>query len=218
MNLPAFKSLPTLEKLQKLELKPSTLLIALGGVLLIAYAVIGVSYFRTQQEQSGLREQIAAGGGTLSGVGDSQQTLQDMRDSLAAAEQSLSSLQNALPQSLNNAALVESLLGYAGQSRVRIAQMNALPVKDLQAADKEKGGGYVVLSLTLTAQGSLPDLFTFLSLIEKETSQTVAVGDMSLTPATGGQEMKVELAYYARPAIAEATPAAGQSNQTGGGQ
>jgi Tfp pilus assembly protein PilO len=210
MKLSIPKSLPSLEKV---ELKPSTLLLGLGGVLLVAYLVIGASYLKGRQEQSDLKEQIEAGGGTLSGVGDSQQTLKDMRDRLAQAQGNLTSLENALPQEMDSPALVEGLLAYAAQSNVRIRQMNALPSKEVKAAGKEEGSGYMVLSYALVVDGSLPDLLAFLSRMEGDITHTVGIGDLGLAPVEGGQEMKVDVSFYAKSASKEATPGAAATIQ-----
>ena len=210
MNLPKLKSLPSLKKV---ELKPSTMLLGLGGILIVAYVVIGASYLKGRQEQSSLREQIEAGGGTLSGVGDSQQTLKDMRDRLAQAQANLTSLENALPQKMDSAALVEGLLASAAQSNVRIRQMNALPPKEVKAAGKEEGTGYMVLSYALAVDGGLPDLLAFLSRMEGDITHTVAIGDLDLASVEGGQEMKVGVSFYAESASKEATPAAAGATQ-----
>jgi Tfp pilus assembly protein PilO len=218
MNLSILKSLPSLDKV---ELKPSTMLLGLGGVLLVAYLVIGASYLKGRQEQSSLREQIQAGGGTLSGVGGSQQTLKDLQDRLAQAQGNLTSLENALPQEMDSPALVEGLLAYAAQSNVRIRQMNALPPQEVKAAGKEGGSGYMALSYTLVVNGSLPDLLAFLSRIEGDITHTVAINDLGLTPVEGGQEMKVGVSFYATSASKEATPGAAatiQATPNGGEQ
>jgi Tfp pilus assembly protein PilO len=210
MNLPKLKSLPSLDKV---ELKPSTMLLGLGGILIVAYVVIGASYLKGRQEQSSLREQIEAGGGTLSGVGGSQLTLKDLRDRLAQAQGDLTSLENALPQEMDSAALVEGLLASAAQSNVWIRQMNALPPKEVKAAGKEEGTGYMVLSYTLAVDGGLPDLLAFLSRMEGDITHTVAIGDLDLALVEGRQEMKVGVSFYAKSASKEATPAAAGTTQ-----
>jgi Tfp pilus assembly protein PilO len=210
MKLSLLKSLPSPEKV---ELKPSTLLIGLGGIVLVAYVVIGFSYLKGRQEQPSLREQIEAGGGTLSGVVGSQQTLNDMRERLAQAQEELTSLKNALPQELDSTALVEGLLASAAQSNVSIRQMNALAPKTVNAAGEEEGSAYTVLSYNLAVDGALPDLLAFLSRIEGDITQTAAVGDLGLAAVEGGQEMKVGVSFYAKPAGAVATPSAAGTPQ-----
>ena len=208
LSLPKSLSPPkSLAALEKIELNPNTVLLGLGGVLLVAYLVIGVSYLRGRQEQSDLRQQIEAGGGTLSGAGGSRQTLQELRDRLVQAQAELTSLENALPERLDSPGLVESLLAYAAQSNVRIREMNALLPKEVKAAGKEQGA-YVALGYTLAVDGDLPDLLAFLSRIETDITQTVAVGDLSLAYLEGVQEMKVGLSFYAKPGGKQATPAA----------
>ena len=199
------KSVPSIEKV---ELKPSNMLIGLGGIVLVAYVVIGFSYVKGRQEQSSLRGQAEAGGSTLSSVGGSQQTLKDVQERLAQAQEELTSLKNALPQELDSAALVEGLLASAAQSNVWIRQMNALPPKTVKAPGEEEGSGYTVVSYNLAVDGALPDLLAFLSRIEGDITQTAAAGDLGLAAVEGGQEMKVVVSFYAKPAGAEATPSA----------
>jgi Tfp pilus assembly protein PilO len=217
-----FESLPSL---QSIKLKPSTMLIGLGGILIIAYALIGASYLKERLEQSSLTDQIEAGGGTLATLGDSQQTLQELRDHLDQVKRTMASLENAFPTDLDSAALVESLLGYAGQSDVRIRGMTALPPSDVKASEEQSA--YTVLSYTLAVEGGLPELLGFLSLIEGGTAQTAAIGDLGLTEIEGGHEMKLGISFYARlesgePAAAEPTPetpdTSEQSSTGGDGQ
>ncbi len=216
MKLPSLlKSLPSMEKV---ELKPSTMLIGLGGIILVAYVVIGFSYLKGRQEQTNLREQIEAGGGTLSSLGGSQQTLKDVQERLAQTQEELTSLEGALPQELDSAALVEGLFVSAAQSNVWIRQMNALPPKTVKAPGQEEGSGYTVVSYNLAVDGVLPDLLAFLSSIEGDITQTAAVGDLGLGLVEGEEEMKMGVSFYAKPAGAEATPGAPQPTPNGGEQ
>jgi hypothetical protein len=114
---------------------------------------------------------------------------------------------------MDSAALVEGLLASAAQSNVRIRQMNALPPKEVKAAGKEEGTGYMVLSYTLAVDGGLPDLLAFLSRMEGDITHTVAIGDLDLAPVEGGQEMKVGVSFYTESASKEATPAAAGATQ-----
>jgi hypothetical protein len=79
LKLKSFQNRELLTSFESIKVKPSTTLLAFGGVLLFAYLVVGASYMKERQEQLGLTEQIQAGGGTLSGTGDSQQSLRDLR-------------------------------------------------------------------------------------------------------------------------------------------
>jgi hypothetical protein len=204
------KSVPSMEKV---DLKPSNMLIGLGGIVLVAYMVIGFSYLKGGQEQSSLRGQIEAGGSTLSSVSGSQQTLKDVQERLAQTQGELTSLKNALPQELDSAALVEGLLASAAQSNVWIRQLNALPPKTVKAPGEEEGSGYTVISYNLAVDGALPDLLAFLSRTEGDITQTVAVGDLGLAAVEGAQEMKVSVSFYAKPAGVEATPSAAGAPQ-----
>jgi Tfp pilus assembly protein PilO len=206
--LKSLKSRELIGSLESIKVKPSTMLLALGGVLVLAYVVVGASYVKERQNQSVLRAQVEAGGGTLSGVGASQQTLKDLQDRLAYLNGSVDALQNGLPTKLDSTAVVQSLLDHANESHVAITQMNALPASEVKA-QKEGGAIYMVLRYTLVVEGGLPDMLNFLSVVEKETAQTASIGDVSVVDAEGHNQMTLGVSFYARPgSTASATPAA----------
>jgi hypothetical protein len=209
------KSLKLRELIGSLEgtkVKPSTMLITLGAILLLAYLVVGAYYVRQRQEQSSLTAQIEAGGGTLSGAGNSQQALKDLQDRLKYLTGGLYTLQNSFPTKLDSAAIVQDMLNYANESNVAIRQMNALPASQV-AAQKEGQPSYMVLRYTLVIQGGLQDMLSFLSRVENETAQTAAIGDASVVENEGQEQMTVAISFYSRSEAAPAaTPAAGQPN------
>jgi Tfp pilus assembly protein PilO len=206
--LKSLKSRELIGSLESIKVKPSTMLLALGGVLVLAYLVVGASYVKERQNQSGLREQVAAGGGTLSSVGGSQQALKDLQDRLTYLKGSLDALQNGLPTKLESTATVQSLLDYANQSHVAIKQMNALPASEVKA-QKEGETSYMVLRYTLVVEGGLPDMLNFLSVVEKGTAQTASIGDVSVAQGPGANQMTLGISFYARSeSTASATPAA----------
>ena len=210
-------SLPSLPSLPEIKIDPAKGLMALGGVLIIAYALLGLSYSRVRGEQPQLSQQIEAGGGVLAGAGDSQVTLDSLRGELALTESSLTSLQTALPEKLDGATLVEGILGHAAQSHVSVQNMTASAPKELQAAAGQVGGDtYIVLSYSLTMQGALPDLLGFLSLVEADTDNTASVGNVALKPMLGGLEMTAAISFYAKTAAAQATPAPGAAAHPAG--
>jgi Tfp pilus assembly protein PilO len=206
--LKSLKSRALIGSLESIKVKPSTMLLVFGGVLVLAYLVVAASYVKERQHQSGLRAQAAAGGGTLSGVGGSQQALKDLQDRLAYLEDSLDTLQDGLPTNLDSTAIVQSLLDYANQSHVAIKQMNALPASEVNAR-KEGETSYTVLRYTLVVEGGLPDMLNFLTIVENGTSQTAAIGDVSVAQGEAPNQMTLGVSFYARSeSTANATPAA----------
>jgi hypothetical protein len=163
-----------------------------------------------RREQSGDRQQIEAGSGTLSGVGDSQQTLKELEDRLSVLNAGLQDLETAFPAKLDSTAIVQSLLDYSNQSRARIKQISTLPASQVVAQKDENGEQvtYTVLRYTLVIEGNLTEMLSFLSLIEDGTAQTAALGDVSIAAGTGTEEMVLNVAFYAQ-AGAVATDAAG---------
>ena len=216
-----FQSLPSLESI---KVKPSMMLLGLGGVVLVAYAVTGASYLRERSEQPRLTEQVTAGGALLSNLGDSQQTLADLKERLAQLQASVTSYSGALPTKLESASLVQGLLAHAAQQNVRITQMTGLPPKEVKGT-AEDGPTYQTVSYGVVADGALLNLLALLSLIEGDTTQTVGIGDVTLAPTEDRYEMKFTAAFYASSenAGAASTPSATGAAQptpkaAGGGQ
>jgi hypothetical protein len=209
-QLRSLQSRDLLASLERIKVKPATMLLALGGVLAVAYIVVIASWAMERREQSGVRQQIEAGSGTLSGVGDSQQTLKELEDRLSVLNAGLQDLETAFPAKLDSTAIVQSLLDYSNQSRARIKQISTLPASQVVAQKDENGEQvtYTVLRYTLVIEGNLTEMLSFLSLIEDGTAQTAALGDVSIAAGTGTEEMVLNVAFYAQ-AGAVATDAAG---------
>jgi Tfp pilus assembly protein PilO len=196
--LKKLRSRNLMEMLEEIKVKPAHMLAALGGVLVVAYVVVGVSYFQLRGEQPGLKQQIEAGGGTLSGIGDSGQTLKDLQDQLAYLDSGLATLQQALPAKLDSAVIVQGLVDYANQAHVSIAQMNALPATQVKGGE-DGDAGYVILPYSLVVAGGQSEMLTFLSLLEKGMTQTAALGDVEMTNGVGGDKMTLKVSFYAKP-------------------
>jgi hypothetical protein len=209
-QLRSLQSRDLLASLERIKVKPATMLLALGGVLAVAYIVVIASWAMERREQSGVRQQIEAGSGTLSGVGDSQQVLKDLQSRLDFLNAGLQNLETAFPAKLDSTAIVQSLLDYSNQSHARIKQISTLPASRVVAQKGENGEQvtYTVLRYTLVIEGNLTEMLSFLSLIEDGTAQTAALGDVSIAAGTGTEEMVLNVAFYAQ-ASAAATDAAG---------
>jgi Tfp pilus assembly protein PilO len=202
------KSLQTRDLMATLEgirVKPSNMLLAFAGVLVIACVAVGASYLVEKRQQAGLREQIQAGGGTLSGTSSSQQDLKDMQERLTYLNASLENLQTSLPTKLDSAAIVQGLLSHAAASNVAIEQMNALPATEV-TAQKQGGPSYMALRYTLVIQGALPDMLAFLSKVETDTAQTAAIGDAEIAESEGQSKMTLSISFYSRSEAAGGSP------------
>lgn len=192
--------------LESTNIKPSSMLLGLGGILLVAYVVVGGSYLQERREQSGIKEQIAAGGGTLSGVGDSQQTLQGLQGHLSDVKTELDRLDNAFPEKLDSATIVSTLLQYANQSHLSIKTMSALPPTQIKTG-ADKAEVYSVLKYSLVVDGGPSDMLDFLAYIEGGAAQTAAVDQMAIADAGPAKEMTLTVSFYSRSAVTPtATP------------
>jgi hypothetical protein len=212
-----FRSLPSL---QSMKIKPSTMLLGLGSIVLVAYVVTGASYLKQRMEQPGLTEQVTSGGVLLANLGNSQKTLQDLKDQLEQLQASQAIFSRAMPTSLDSAALVKGLLTDAAQRNVRITQITGLPPKEVKGTGEE-ARSYETDSYALVADGALSDLFSFLHLIEGDTTQTAGIGDVALAPTENRYEVKFTASFYASAVSADASatpqaPVGQQANPSGG--
>jgi hypothetical protein len=196
------------------------MLLGLGSIVLVAYVVTGASYLKQRTEQPGLTEQVTSGGVLLANLGNSQKTLQDLKDQLEQLQASQAIFSRAMPTSLDSAALVKSLLTNAAQQNVRVTQMTGLPPKVVKGTG-DKARSYDTVSYALVADGALSDLFSFLSLVEGDTTQTAGIGDVALAPTENRYEVKFTASFYASAVSADASatpqaPVGQQANPSGG--
>jgi Tfp pilus assembly protein PilO len=184
--------------LEATKIKPAKMLLGLGGILVIAYLVVGASYIKERQQQSGIKEQVANGGGTLSGVGDSGQAVKGLQDQLSEVKAQTETLAKAFPTKLDSATIVLALLQNANQNHLSIKQMSALPATELKTGGKDDSSVYGVLKYTLVLDGGLPDMLVFLATIEGGATQTAAIDQMTIADAGATKEMTVGVSFYSR--------------------
>jgi Tfp pilus assembly protein PilO len=193
--LKSVQSFDLMKWLEATKVKPGKMLLALGGILVVAYVVVGVSYLRDRQTRSGVQEQVTNGGGTLSGVGDSGQAVKKLQDQLSQLKAQTDTLAKAFPTKLDSATIVYALLQNANQNHLSIKQITASPASELKSGDS---GVYQVLKYALVLDGGLPDMLGFLATIEGGATQTAAVDQMTIADAGGGKEMTVSVSFYSR--------------------
>ncbi len=196
--LKSAQSFDLMKWLEATKVKPGKMLLALGGVLIIAYIVVGASYLKDRQARSGIQEQVTNGGGTLAGAGDSGQAVKELQQQLSDVKAQTDTLAKAFPTKLDSATIVYALLQNANQNHLAIKQMTASPDTELKTGDKDASSVYEVLKYTLVLDGGLPDLMGFLSTIEGGATQTAAVDQMTIADVGGGKEMTVGVSFYSR--------------------
>ncbi len=195
-------------RLQRVKVKPSTMLLALGAALLLAYIVVGVSYVRLRQQQTDLQTQIEAAGGTLSQVSGMPESLSGLQQRLALLNSDLDRLQKALPAQIDSAAIVQTLVDDATHNGVIIKQMSSAPPTEVKAP-KGEDPSYTALKYTLVIQAGMPHILSFLSAVENESSQVAEIGETNASIEDGQTQMTVSIFFYARPPVgADPTPAA----------
>jgi hypothetical protein len=197
--LKSLQSFDLRRMLEDTKIKPSSMLLGLGGILLVAYVVVGASYVMERRQQSGIKEQIAAGGGTLSSVGDSQHAVLGLQDHLLNVKTEMNTLDNAFPEKLDSATIVSTLLQYANQSHLSIKQMSALPPTQIKTS-QDQAEVYSVLKYSLVVDGGLPEMLVFLAYVEGGAAQTAAVEQMAISDVGFMKEMTLTVSFYSRSA------------------
>jgi len=201
----------------RLKVTPLTLLLALSGVLLIAYVALGVSFVRQQRDKDALSSQVDLGDGVLVAAGSSRQGLEDLQARLQAAEQELALAQSALPSDLDSSAIVETVLAHANATQVRVLSATTKP----PGVQTEGETAYNVLNATFDVEGGLGSLIAFLVGLESEDAGAFRIKSLSIQESAGGYILSLEVLAYARPAEDQAsgsgtpTPSAPAPSTTG---
>jgi len=185
----------------RLKVTPLTLLLALSGVLLIAYVALGVSFVRQQRDKDALSSQVDLGDGVLVAAGSSRQGLEDLQARLQAAEQELALAQSALPSDLDSSAIVETVLAHANATQVRVLSATTKP----PGVQTEGETAYNVLNATFDVEGSLGSMIAFLVGLESEDAGAFRIKSLSMQESTGGYILSLEVLAYARPAADQAS-------------
>ena len=201
----------------RLKLTPLTLLLALSGVLLIAYVALGVSFVRQRWDKDALSSQVDLGEGVLVAAGNSRQGLEDLQARLQAAEQELALAQSAFPSELDSSAIVETVLAHANTSQSRVLSATTKP----PGVQTEGDTAYGVLNATFDVEGGLGSLIAFLVGLESEDAGAFRTKSLSIQESAGGYILSLEVLAYARPAEDQAsgsgtpTPSAPAPSTTG---
>ncbi len=207
--LKSVQSFDLMKWLEATKVKPGRMLLVLGGILILAYVVVGVSYLKERQTQSGIQQQVANGGGTLSGASGSSAELTELQAQLSQVKAQTDALAKAFPTKLDSATIVYVLLQIANQNHLVVKQMTASPETELKTGDKA-GSVYDMLRYSLVLDGGLPDLLGFLSVVEGGATQTAAVDQMTIADAGSGKEMSVNVSFYSR-SVPSATETPGET-------
>jgi hypothetical protein len=202
----------------RLKFTPLALLLALSGVVAIAYVALGVSFVRQHWDKNALSSQVDLGEGVLVAAGSSPQELEDLQARLQAAQQQLAFAQGAFPSELDSSAFVETVLVHANASQVRVLKASTKP----PAFQTEGEGTYRVLTATFDIEGGLGQLISFLGGLQSEATATLRIKSLSLQESAGGYTLNLEVLAYARSAADQASgsetpsPSGPAASTTGG--
>jgi Tfp pilus assembly protein PilO len=154
------------------------LLIALLIIALLAvYYILGMDYMKQRQEHEALAFQITTINQTLEQMSEPPQNLEQR---LETAQERLSAEQNLFPSQLNSTEVVNSILELANQCGV-----DAIPLVTQSLSTEIVGeNSYNILRLSVAAEGSFSQLYSFVSQLENGEYQTLVVEDMTVTRVT----------------------------------
>jgi hypothetical protein len=180
----------------RVKLTPLTLLLALTGVVVIAYVALGVSFVRQRRDKDALSSQVGLAEGVLTAAASSRQELEDLPARLQAAQQELARAQSAFPSELDSSVIMQAVMAHANASQVRVLRASTKP----PVVQTEGESTYRVLSATFDIEGGLGQLISFLGGLQSEATGTLGIRSLSLQESAGGYTLNLEILAYARSA------------------
>ena len=192
----------SIDVLRNVKLKPLTLLLLLAGLVVVAYASLGASVLRQRSEREALSTQIESAEAVLATAKDVRQDLADLPARLDTAREQLVAAQTAFPSELDSNTLLQTILGYANESQVRVLEVQTQPpAAEVGGIDEEaEVSAYRVLGFNLEVEGTFKQLVTFLAAIEEGAMSTSRTGAFSFQHSEGQQVLSLEVLSYARSA------------------
>jgi hypothetical protein len=193
-----------------LKLTPLAVIIALFGLVAMAYIGVGVSFVRQRSDEKVLSSQVGMAEGVLVAAAGSGQQLDDLQSRLQIAQEQLAFAQAAFPSELDSSAVVETVLAYATASQARVLRATTKP----PVVQTQGEGTYTVLSATFDIEGDLGQLISFLARLEGESLAPFGIKSLTVQEAAGGYALNIEVLAYARQPAEQATPASGSSKSS----
>lgn len=189
-----------IDALRNVKLKPLTLLLLLAGLVVVAYVALGVSFLQQRSDQDALSSQIESAEAVLATARDVREDLAELPARLDTARQQLAAAQTAFPSEPDSNTLLQTILGYANESRVRVLEVHAQPAgTEAERLDDEANiSSYRVLGFDLEVEGTFEQLVTFLAAIEEGATSTSRIGAFSLQQSEGRHILSLEVLSYAR--------------------
>jgi len=191
-----------IDALRNVKLKPLTLLLLLAGLVVVVYVALGVSFLRQGRDRDALSSQIESAEAVLATAKDVRQDLADLPARLDTASDQLAAAQTAFPSELDGNTILQAILGYANQSRVRVLEVHTQPpAAEASGSDGEnEASAYRVLGFELEVEGTFEQLATFLAAIEEGAASTSRIGAFSLQESEGRHFLSLEVLSYTRAA------------------
>ena len=156
-------------------MKRLKLIITLAAiVLLVLYGYFGLGYLKGRNEHKVLASQTADISQTLSQVSepaeDQEQRLSDLRARLAAE-------QNVFPDKLNSTQIINDIFRLADECGIK-----AIPIVTQPWSTEYIGQhDYSIFRLNISAEGDLPQLLSFVSILEESEYSTLIIEDVSVS-------------------------------------
>ena len=150
------------------------LLILLIIVLLAVYYTLGMDYMKQRQEGKVLSSQIIE---TTRALAQIPEPPDDLEARLAAAQASLNTARNLLPDRMNSNEIVNNILKLADDIGIK-----AIPLVTQPWTTEASGEhSYSVFRLNVAITGNFTQLVSFLSKLENGEMETLVVEDLRVT-------------------------------------
>lgn len=155
-------------------------------ILLVVYYSFGTGYLKQRQAQKELTSQIADVTQILAQI---PKPPQDLEQRLAVAQANLAAEQNAFPTRMNTTQVINTILELAADCEVKAIPLVTQPWSTEIVGEHD----YSVFRLSVVAEGSLPQLLTFISKLENGEFDTLLVENLSVTAESNPSEEAVTL-------------------------
>jgi len=119
---------------------------------------------------------------------------QDLDARLSEAEQDLADAVNSIPTDLNSTLVINDILKLAGA-----CQVDAIPLTAGPWTEENINQGYHVFNMTMSLQGSFPQIHTFIEQLETAEYKTIIIASLTVTqaePVSAAVEATLSLSIY----------------------
>ncbi len=184
-----------------MRIKFSTVALLVCVAALAADAVLAVMYFQQQSEQESLSSELTEAREALTGYEGNASSLEEQltaaearlaEEQLAMAEAKLIVEQAYSPDKLSSGGILDGVLELAEHSRINVVEVSTRPEGD----EERDGQTYSTLSIDLQVRGSIHDLASFVSNLEKGAIKAVTVDEIIVEGAGDSHDASLYFSVF----------------------